>query len=220
MAPSHLAILEKGLVNCGPKTAVSAALWCKDTASSTDSWLVSLIRSAITYWLENEEPYPKSGGTVPDSPRAALLRTLCSIASPTLEELVKLAKDSRSDVKDAAIDGVIGLAEASSDQKTSVVERILAKQFSLRQCKRLLDGSVPYSSEELSILCRLCRDQDPEYRIVAVRQVLTKPRLDPEKALAEANSMRDDTDGNVRDAVHQFLDQRVEKGRESAAITE
>ena len=213
MTPSHLAVLENGLVNRGAKTAVSAARWCEATASSADTWLVDLLRSASTYWLENEEPYPESGGTVPDSPREALLRTLCGIAPPAFEELVNLARDPRRDVCDAAIDGVIELAGDSSDEKSKVVESIMAKRFSSRQCEKLLDSDVPYRSEELSILCDLCRDQDADYRLVAVRRVLTHPAMDLENALAAADSMRGDDDGNVRDAVHQFLDLRAEQRR-------
>ena len=220
MTPSHLAVLENGLVNRGAKTAVSAARWCEDAASNSDTWLVDLLRSASSYWLENEEPYPESGGIVPDSPREALLRTLCGIAPLAFEELVKLARDPRSDVRDAAIDGVIGLAGDSSDEKSRLAESIMAKRFSPRQCEKLLDSSVPYRSEELSILCALCRDQDPAYRLVAVRRVLTHPGMDPEKTLAVADSMRGDDDGNVRDAVHQFLDRGAEKGGQSASIAE
>ena len=211
MTPSHLAVLENGLVNCDAKTAVSAARWCEDTASSADTWVVDLLRSASSYWLRNEEPHPESGGVVPDSPREALLRTLCAIAPPVFEELVKLAGDSRSDVSDAAIDGVIGLSGESSDEKSRLMESILAKRFSPRQCERLLDSSVPYRSDELSTLRELCRDQDPAYRLVAVRRVLTHPGMDREKALAVAHSMRGDNDGNVRDAVRLFLDRSVEK---------
>ena len=220
VTPSHLAVLENGLVNRGAKTAVSAARWCEDSASSADTWLVDLLRSASSHWLENEEPYPESGGTVPDSPRAALLRTLCGIAPPAFEELVSLARDPRSDVRDAAIDGAIGLAGDSCDAKSILVETIMAKRFSPRQCEKLLDSSVAYRSEELSILCDLCRDQDPAYRLVAVRRVLTHSEMDPEMALAAADSMRGDDDGNVRDAVHQFLDRGAEKGRQSASIAE
>ena len=220
VTPSHLAALENGLVSQGAKTAVSAARWCEDSASSADTWLVDLLRSASRYWLENEEPYAESGGTVPDSPRAALLRTLCGMAPPAFEELVSLARDPRSDVRDAAIDGAIGLAGDSCDAKSILVETIMAKRFSPRQCEKLLDSSVTYRSEELSILCDLCRDQDPAYRLVAVRRVLTHPEMDPEKALAAADSMRGDDDGNVRDAVHQFLDRGAEKGRQSASIAE
>ena len=205
---SHLRVLEKALVNRGAKTAVSAARWCQHATSSDDIWLVELLRSASSYWLEHEEPYPESGGIVPDSPREALLRTLCGIAPLAFEELINLAKDPRTDVSDAAIDGVIGLAGNSCDEKSRVVESIVAKRFTFRQIEKFLDSGIPYQSEDLLSLCALCRDREPAYRLIAVRRVLTHPAMDPPKALAAADSMRGDAAGNVRDAVHQFLDQR------------
>ena len=211
ITPSHQPVLETGLVNRGAKTAVSAARWCQDVASDEHTWLVELLRSASDYWLEYEEPYPESGGTVPDSPRESLLRTLCGIAPLAFEELVNLTKDPRSDVKDAAIDGVIGLAVKSCDEKSRVVEGIVAKRFTSRQVEKLLDSGIPFQSEDLLSLCALCRDRDPAYRLVAVRRVLTHPAMDPTKTLAAADSMRDDAAGSVRDAVHQFLDQRRER---------
>ena len=213
ISPSHLAVVEKGLLHCGAETAVSAARWCEATASTTDSWLVDLLRSASIYWLENEEPYPDNGGIVPDSPREALLRTLCGIAPPTFEELVQLASDQRSDVREAAIDGVIGLAGDFSDQRLTLLESILAKRFSPSQCEKLLDTSVPYRSDELSRLCQLCGDEDPAFRLVAVRRVLTRREMDREKALAAADCMRRDKNGNVRDVVHHFLDREAENGQ-------
>ena len=216
---SHLAVLENGLVNSGTKTAVSVARWCEDTASSTCTWLVDLLKSASRFWLENEEPYPEDGGMIPDSPREALLRTLCRIDPPAFEELVMLARDPRSDVRDAAVDGVIGLATDSSDERSKLLESIMAKRFSPRQFERLLDSSVPYHSEELSSLCDFCKDQDPAFRLVAVRLVVTHSKMDPERALAVAESMRGDDDGHVRDAVHLFLNQGAGKGRQSASIT-
>lgn len=211
VTPAHLTVLEKGLVHRGAKTAVSAARWCQHVASSDDTWLVELLRSASSYWLEHEEPYPKSGGIVPDSPREALLRTLCGIAPLGFEELVNLTNDPRSDVKDAAIDGVIALAVNSCDEKSRVVESIVAKRFTSRQVEKLLDSAIPYRSIDLSSLCALCKDGEPAFRLAAVRRVLTHAAMDPTKALAAADSMRDDTTGNVRDAVHQFLDQRRER---------
>ena len=127
IARSHLPVLEKGLLNCGAETAVSAARWCQDTASNGDTWLVDLLRSASSYWVEHEEPYPKSVGIIPDSPREALLRTLCRIAPPAFNELVDLTADPRTDVRDAAIDGVIRLAEYSRDEISRVVESIVAQ---------------------------------------------------------------------------------------------
>ena len=219
ITPSHLTVLEKGLVNRGAKTAVSAARWCQDAASGDDTWLVDLLRSASSYWLEHE-PCPESGGAVPDSPREALLRTLCGIAPPAFEELVNLAKDPRSDVRNAAIDGVVGFAGDSCEERSRVVASIVAKRFTSRQCETLLDRSVPYSSEELLNLCALFRDKDPAFRLVAVRRVLTHPAMDPEKALDAVNSLRGDDAGNVRDAVHQFLDRRGQRARRPASCDE
>ena len=154
---------------------------------------------------------PRAEASIPDSPREALLRTLCGIAPLAFEELVNLTKDPRSDVKDAAVDGVIGLAVKSCDEKSRVVESIVAKRFASTQVEKLLDSGIPFRSEDLLTLCTLCRDREPAYRLVAVRRVLTDPAMDPTKALAAADSMRDDAAGNVRDAVHQFLDQRRER---------
>ena len=210
---SHLTMLENGLVSRSAKTAVSAARWCADTASSTDTWLVDLLRSASSYWIEYEEPYPEAGGTIPDSPRADLLRTLCGITPPAIEELITLAGDPRRDVRDVAIDGLIGLAENLNHERSKLVESIMAKRFSTRQCEKLLGSKVPYRSDELLTLQSLCNNQDPAYRLVAVRRVLTHPAMDPERALAAANSMKEDSDGNVRDVVHWFLDRQAPTSR-------
>ena len=206
--PYHLPILKNCLVNSNAKTAVSAARCCQTTASSADNWLVPLLQSAMSYWLEHEEPNPKGVGSVPDSPREALLRTLCDIAPPAFDELAKLAGDSRTDVSNAAVDGIISLAIESSDNRSRLVASILAKQFVPRQCEKLLGDNVPYTAEELSILCGLRSDPEPSFRVLAVIRVFVHPAMDSEEALAAAASMKDDEDGNVRDAVHKFLDDK------------
>ena len=206
MMPSHLPVLEKRLLNPDARTASAAARWCQETASINDMWLAELLRLASGYWRENEAPYPKGIGTIPESPREVLVRTLCGIAPPTFEELADLTGDPRSDVQNAAIDGLIRLAGDSIDDKFRLVESIVAKRFSLRQCEKFLSSDVPYRPEELSSLCDLCNDEDRAYRLVAVGRVLTQPAIDPERALAMAHLLRSDVDGNVRDAVHRFLD--------------
>ena len=209
---SHSAALENGLLYCGARTAASAAGWCEGMASSTDTWLVDLLESASRYWVEHEAPYPKSGGVVPDSPREALLRTRLRIAAPPFAELARLAGDSRRDVADAAIDGLVELATGSAHDRSKLVESILGKRFPVQQCRKLLGSNVPYGAEELVVLSGLCGDPDPAYRSVAVRGVLGHPEIDHEKAFAVADSMRSDTDGNVRDTVHRFLERGAKEG--------
>ena len=209
MTPSHRTVLENRLTNSDVRTATAAAHWCQDTASSADMWLADLLRSASAYWRQNEAPYPTRGGAVPQSPREALLRTLCVIAPPTFEEFLEQTGDPRSDVRNAAIDGIIDLAADSSDEMSRLVESIVAKRFSSRQCEKLLSSDVPYRPEDLSSLCELCSDQDPSYRLLAVRRVLTHPSIDPAMTRTMTDSMRHDDDGNVRDAVHRLLDRRT-----------
>ena len=206
VSESHLAALESGLINCGAKTAVSAARWCEATASTADTWLLDFLQAASSYWVENEEPYPKRGGAVPDSPREALLRTRCMIAMPAFDELAELAGDSRRDVAGAAIDGILELATSSPEDRLKLVEGILGKKYSARQCQTLLGSSVQYAAEELSNLCVLCEDPDPAFRSVAVRGVLGHPQMNRKEALAVAEAMRSDVDGNVRDTAHRFLE--------------
>ena len=132
---ADLPALENGLLRCDAKIAVAAARWCEATASHDDTWLADLLGQATSHWLEHEEPV--GGGVVPDSPRAALLRTLCKVELPKLDDLVKLAGDSRGDVCDAALDGMVGLATDSTAERSSLVDCILgggSRRSSARSC--------------------------------------------------------------------------------------
>ena len=206
---TYLPVLENGLIQCDAKTAVSAAQCCEATASTADTWLVPLLRSATSYWIKNEEPYPTEGGVIPDSPREALLRTLCRISPPSFEELTALARDSRSDVANAAIDEILRQAVDSRGVRSQLVQNIVAKQFSPRQCERLIDSSVSFAEGELSTLCDLCDDAEPAYRVFALRRVLVHPIMDRERSVAIAVAMKADEDGNIRDAVYQLLDREI-----------
>ena len=201
---ADLPALENGLLRCDATTAVAAARWCEAAASHDDAWLADLLGQAASHWLAHEEPV--GGFIVPDSPRAALLRTLCRVESPNLDELVELAGDSRRDVCDAALDGMVGLATGSAAARSNLVEYILGGRFPAQQCEKLLGISVPYSMQDLTALRGLCQSPEAKYRLVAAKRLLAHPGMDRAEARATAEAMRIDADGNVRDAAHRFLD--------------
>ena len=201
---ADLPALENGLLRCDAKTAVAAARWCEATASHDDTWLANLLGQATSHWLEDEEPV--GGFIVPDSPRAALLRTLCRVEAPALDELVELAGDSRGDVCSAALDGMVGLATSWAAERSNLVKSILGGRLPAKQCEKLLGGRVPYSTEDLTALRGLCRSPDAKYRLVAAKRLLAHPGMNPAEARAAADAMKTDPDGNVRDAAHRFLD--------------
>ena len=82
---------------------------------------------------------------------------------------------------------------------------LCAKRFPPACCAKFLDVSIPYSQNNLTALCALLEDVDPDYRRVAIR-VLSYPNMDRVEALRLATQMKDDADGTVRDAAHKYLD--------------
>lgn len=212
LVPAHLTVLENGLFDSGATTAVSAARWCQAVAKSSDAWLVSLLVRAMNHWLEREEPYPVEGGVVPDSPREALLRTLCNIKRPSLQQLVELTADNRRDVSTCAVDCLITAAIESSDLRNDLVVMICAKRFPVGVCDRLLDVNVPYTAAALSKLGAMYSDADAAFRVFVVRRVFAHPGIDPDEAVSAASVMKGDQNGDVRDAAYQFLDPKGRGG--------
>ena len=206
VASIHQRILEEHLLQADPKVAVGAAKWCEAMAGRTEPWLPSLLVRAMEYWIEHEEPYPVGGGLVPDSPREALLRSLLRVGHVSLEELVNLTEDNRTDVADAAVDGLVEMARGSAKKRGDVVEMIRNKRFTASYCEKLLNVHVPYTARELSWLSELRDDRDPDFRVFVVRRVFGHPRVDVEEGRAKALVLTQDENGRVRDAAYQLLE--------------
>lgn len=206
LAAGHAHVLKRGLLDLGLETAMSAARWCQSVAKTSDTWVVSLLNRGMEYWREHEDPYPVGGGTVPDSPRESLLRTLCAITDVDFEELVAFTDDTRADVASAATDYMVTYAVRSADRRRRLVDAICARRFSVRRCERLLAASVPYTTAELSRMVRMRSDPDAVVREFVVRRVFAHPGMDAGKAVSAAEHMTRDSNGIVRDAAFRFLE--------------
>ena len=202
---SHSDILELGLMSSSAKAAESAAKWCAASADGSEAWLLRLLRQAFEYWTINEQPYPKGGGIVPDSPRKELYCALRAIDNFKFNELAELVTDKRRDVAKLAIQDLVNLVSKSDDDRNRLVSKLCAKRFSLALCAKFLDVSIPYSRDNLRALCALLKDVDPDYRRVAIR-LLFHPNMDRVEALRLATQRKDDADSTVRDAAYRCLD--------------
>ena len=202
---SHSDVLELGLMSSSAKVAEFAAKWCGASADGSEAWLRCLLRQAFEYWTINEQPYPESGGVVPDSPRKALYCALRAIDNFKFNELAELATDRRHDVSELAMQDLVNLVSGSDDDRNQLVGELCEKRFSIALCAKFLDVSIPYSQNNLTALCALLEDVDPDYRRVAIR-VLSHPNMDRVEALRLATQMKDDADGTVRDAAYKCLD--------------
>ena len=202
---SHRDILELGLMSSSARVAEFAAKWCGAFGDGANGWLRRLLRRAFEYWILNEQPYPQSGGVVPNSPRAALYCALRVVDTFKFDELTKLATDIRNDVAELATRDLVDLVSRSEDNRNRLVSKLCAKRLPPRHCAKLLDVNIPYSQDNLTSLCALLEDVDPEYRRVAIR-VLSHSNMDRVEALRRATQMKDDADGAVRDAAYGYLD--------------
>lgn len=202
---SYSDVLESGLISSSETVAEHAAEWCGTSADASEEWLRQLLRQAFEYWTTNERPYPENGGVVPNSPRKALYCVLRAIDNFEFNELAELAMDRRYDVSELAIQDIVNLVSRSDDDRNQLVGELCAKRFPPLRCTRLLDVNIPYSQDNLTALCSLLEDVDPDYRRVAIR-VLSHPNMDRVEALRLATQMKDDADSTVRDAAYKCLD--------------
>ena len=201
----HAELLERGLLSSSAQVAESAAKWCSTSVDSSEAWLLPLLRRAFEHWIENEQPYPKNGGVVPKSPRAALYHTMRAIGDFRFDQLTELFRDTRPDVSELAIQDLVHLVIGSEDDRNQLADEICAKRFPSALCAKLFDGSIPYSQDNLAKLCGLLEDSDPDYRYVAIH-ILSHPDMNRVEAVRLAAYMKDDVDGSVRDAAHRCLD--------------
>jgi len=201
----HAKLLERGLLSSPAKVAEAAAKWCSTSVDRSDVWLLPLLRRAFDYWIKHEQPYPKKNGIVPDSPRAVLYRAMYAIDDFKFDELAEISRDTRRDVSELATQDLSRLVIGSDDDRNQLVGEICAKRFPPDLCAKLLDSSIPYSQDDLTRLCVLLEEVAPDYRHVAIR-ILSHPGMDRAEAVRLATRMKDDVDGNVRDAAHKCLD--------------
>ena len=207
--PAYRPALENGLFNCGSMAAAAAARWCRAAGSRNDDWLRSVLRRALRYWLEHDDD-PGPIYHPPGSPRESLVHALCDIGDSDPAMLANLSADSRHDVAGPAVTCLVRHAVQSTEGRAALVRMLLSRRFTPKLCDQLIDKEIPFDGTELAAMAEMGSDPDPQFRVIAVRRVLTHPRMDRATATAAANAITDDHDANVRDAAYRFLDSSPE----------
>ncbi len=178
------------------RVAVTAATLTLKYVKSGIAVPESVLEEAYQYWLVKEEPYPKSSGTVPDSPRKALLEAMNHLRAFADDRLYELLNDTRGDVKDLALSWLIQRATQSPISRLHLVASVRKKLPRASAVARLLDSEIAFDEAEISQLCDLFSDTDPAYRLAALR--LIKPHRMPNDLLtAKLKALKADTYAEV-----------------------
>jgi hypothetical protein len=203
--PQVAAGVDKAMHASSARVAVAAASLTFKHVDSGAAVPESVLEAAYRHWLANEEPYPTSSGTIPDSPRKTLLEAMNHLRPFPDDRVSELLNDARGDVKDLALSWLIQRATQSSKSRSKLVASVREKLPHAAAVAKLLDSAIAFDEAEISQLCDLFSDADPAYRLAALR--LIRPHRMPNALLtAKLKALMDDAYAEVGRAARTLWD--------------
>lgn len=197
-------IIRNGL-NGHIDAAIEAAKLASSLAKPGQTELESIIDEALLYWVENEEPYPTQGGSVPKSPRSVLLDGLLNIRPPDYTELRSYAADPRSDVRDTATGKLIEILQLPDGPRVEFLNDIQTGELSPHLLRKALDTMAPLNPEEQEIGKSLLVSSNPKIRFNAM-SLLHKNFLSLTDIRVNAQKMLGDGEQEIRDRAYRIID--------------
>jgi len=197
----HVDAVRRGLDGKSARVAKAAA----DLAAKLplDAELTSQLRSSFDQWMTKEDPYPKKGGVVPDSPREALAKLLVIPFAGDHEFLMCLAKDDRSDVRATAREPILKAAEASSKLRKRLVQETERDALGPTLLRAAIAAGL-YPSAEASEILPLLQSHLARVRYAAL-PILDPKYLPIDLVRTESTRLLSDTDMDIREAASRTL---------------
>lgn len=197
----HVDAVRRGLDGDSAQVAKAAADLAAKLALTTE--LASQLRTYFVQWVTKEEPYPKKGGTVPDSPRDALAMILVAFFAEDHEFLIGLAKDDRPDVRTAAREPILRAAAVSSQLRKLLVQETELNALEPALLRAAIAADLYSNSEALGVV-PLLQSNNARVRYAAL-PILDSKYLPLELVHAESKRLLSDTDMDIREAASRAL---------------
>ncbi|TXH70565.1 MAG: NACHT domain-containing protein [Thiothrix sp.] len=197
-------ILAKGL-HADIDIAMQASKLILNLTTSESRELEPLICEALIYWAKHEKPYPVSSGTIPNSPRDNLLKSLTKMRPLTYLEFKKYIDDPRSDIKSTAKNALADCLRAADELiRWQFLKDIQAEVVSSHLLNYAIDGLAPLTTIELETWQQLLEHNNPTVRYAAISS-LSKNHLEVEIVQRYARMMLQDEDHEIRKKVARIL---------------
>lgn len=162
-----------------------------------------LLRRSFEHWKIHEEPYPTSGGVVPQSPRLHLLEAMLLLDAIHHAELIELVSDPRHDVR--------SLAESRLESRISTTPILLKLTIDALLSRAVppafaakLASKVSFDPQQVRALLTLLSDQDPRWRLVGMN-LLVSPPMQPDEIYSYARTLEHDPEIEIRERVRKLL---------------
>ena len=197
--------LKTGLFSEHVRVAEAAGKYAVFLAKNTKLDLEVLLTEAFEHWIENEEPYPQKGGTVPHSPREDLLRALSIGTAVDEMYLVKLIADPRSDVRKLAQDLAMELVTEGTG--SNIVDAAIEREY-LGFVKRLISSKIMLTTEQVESIGKFRSSESANGRLCSL-MLVENGYCSTGVSATILDTLRTDTVLNIRDRVKELDESRA-----------
>ncbi len=197
----HIEAIRKGLEGSSASAATAAA----ELAAKLplDGVIVSEWRTHFNQWKTKEKPYPKGGGTVPDSPRDELVKILVQAFAYDHGFLLELLADDRPNVRSAAREPFLTAVAASQPLRTMLIEDVKSGSLEPAIFRAAVSAGL-YQGEEAMPLACLLQSSDAHIRYAAL-PILDAKFLPPELVQSEGARLLTDAAMDIREGASRAL---------------
>ncbi|WP_020563526.1 NACHT domain-containing protein [Methylosarcina fibrata] len=198
-----LQYIENGLLCMNPKVAISATELASKVAVSGTTDITTLIRKAYCHWQVHEEPYPVSGGVIPDSPRSLLAKAMLLADVVDDTELISMASDSRSDVKDVSKESLNERLNESESLRDLFLSEILNGKLELDLLSNALKKKTQFSPNQCVLIRTLLQHDNPMFRYAAI-PILAEPYSTVAEIKQHLQILSQDSEADIREIAREL----------------
>lgn len=207
----HVEVVRKGLGGNSARAAKAAAELAKDFP--LDAEMAGELRAFFDQWRTKEEPYPKGGGSVPESPRDELAKILAPAFAGDHDFLLALLADDRPDVQGAAREHAFSEAAGSALLRSRLLEGVQNNRLQPGLLRTAVSKGL-YSGDEAITVVHLLHSEDARLRYAAL-PILDVKYLQPDQVRDEGNRLLTDKELDIREGASRALDSLESSGSEA-----
>jgi hypothetical protein len=201
-----LQYIENGLLCMNPKVAIAATELASKVAVSEATDITTLISKAYLHWQIHEEPYPVSGGVIPDSPRSLLAKAMLLAKVVDDSEFISMLADSRSDVREVGKKSLRERLDQSESFRNLFLCEIISGKLELDLLSNALKDKTQFSTNQCVLIRGMLQHDNATIRYAAI-PILDESYSTVEEIEHHLQILSEDSEADIREIAHELSTQ-------------